>query len=117
MREWVAMNVGISAGAMSAAAVGARIKDARLRRSLTLAQVGRAVGVTAACICQWESGRSSPRQKWLTRLAHVLDTSVAYLITGAGGPFVEASEVIERAREEIAQALGVDVSRVKVDIG
>lgn len=110
------MKADISAGDMSAAAVGARIKDARLRRELTLAEVGRAVGVTGACICQWESGRSAPRQKWLTKLAETLGTDVPYLIAGVGGPFVEAADVIERAREEIAQALGIAVSQVKVDI-
>lgn len=110
------MKADLSADDLSAAAVGARIKDARLRRALTLADVGRAVGVTGACVCQWESGRSAPRQKWLTKLAEALDTSVAYLVTGAGGPFVEAGDVIERAREEIAQALGIALSQVKVDI-
>lgn len=118
------MNFTASAKA-DAVALGARLRELRQRRGFKLADVAGPVGVTRACICQWESGRSSPRHAALKTVAEVLNTSVNYLLTGhemdtdpARKPsqILSSAEVIRRAREEIAVALGVPISKVRVEI-
>ena len=99
--------------------LGARLRDLRRRRGLTLDQVGRSLGVTRACVCQWETGKSYPQRKFIPELARSLDTSVAYLVAGdENGTAVddEAAAVIRRAKQEIANALHADVSRVRIEI-
>lgn len=107
----------------TAASIGARLKQLRTRRGLTLETVARPLGVTRSCISQWERGRSPPGAKYFETLAKTLDTTVAYLLTGAddrpprsGALAVEAPDVVLRARKDIARALGVDVSKVRVEI-
>ena len=99
--------------------LGGRLRDLRRRRGLTLDEVGRSLGVTRACVCQWESGKSYPLRKFIPDLARTLDTSVSYLVAGdTSGALVndEAAAVIRRARKEIADALRYDVSRVRIEI-
>lgn len=99
--------------------LGGRLRDLRRRRGLTLDEVGRSLGVTRACVCQWESGKSYPLRKFIPDLARTLDTSVSYLIAGdKAGAVVDdqAAAVIWRARKEIADALRFDVSRVRIEI-
>jgi transcriptional regulator with XRE-family HTH domain len=106
--------------------MGDRLRDLRQRRGLTLTNVAGPLGVTNACVCQWESGRSFPRRGYLEPLAGTLGTSVSYLIAGEGDPdlvaprkrpaVVTAANVIRRARREIARALGLRVSEVRVEI-
>lgn len=107
----------------SATSIGARLKDLRLRRGLTLDTVARPLGVTRSCVSQWESGRSPPGTKYFERLAETLSTSVVFILTGANeqspGPRtlkIEAPDVVLRARRDIADALGLDVSKVRVEI-
>jgi transcriptional regulator with XRE-family HTH domain len=108
----------------TAAGIGARIKELRTRRGLTLENVARPLGVTRSCISQWERGRSPPGAKYFERLAETLDTTVAYLVTGANDRSpdegrtlaVEAPDVVLRARKDIARALGVKLSNVRVEI-
>jgi transcriptional regulator with XRE-family HTH domain len=107
----------------SATSIGARLKDLRVRRGLTLETVARPLGVTRSCVSQWESGRSPPGTKYFDRLAQTLSTSVTFILTGANEQLpptktlkVEAPDVVLRARRDIADALGLHVSKVRVEI-
>ena len=100
-------------------ALGARLRELRRRRGLTLDEVGRNIGVTRACVCQWESGKSYPQRKFIPELARTLETSAAYLVAGDGTGIIvddQAAAVIRRAKKEIAEALSFDVSRVRIEI-
>jgi len=75
--------------------------------------------VTSAAVCQWEAGKSYPLRKYLPNLAGALDTSVNYLLVGQldQRPIdARAARAIRQARKLVANALGVDVSRVKIEI-
>lgn len=112
------------------AKIGARLRELRLKRGLTLAEVAAPLGVTGACISQWETGRSFPRAEYLEPLAEALSSSLAYLFAGneqgaadaATSPArkdhaeLGAAEVIRRARRDIAHVLGLPVSQVRVEI-
>ena len=113
--------------APSAANIGARIRELRQRRALTVTELARRVNVTIACVSQWEHGKRPPAQKLVTRLAEALHTHVAYLLTGEGDPEIipepgqftipaAAIDVIAHARKMIANELGVPLGAVRVQI-
>lgn len=114
-------------GGGAAARTGARLRALRLQRGLTLNQVAAPLGVTNSCISQWEKGRSFPGGDYLEPLADTLSTTVAYLVTGEGESDatsprtlptdLSAADVIDRARREIADALGLAMDEVRVEIG
>lgn len=49
-------------------------------RHLTLEEVADAIGTTKAVVSQLETGRTTLSQKWLDRIAPVLNTSAGYLL-------------------------------------
>jgi transcriptional regulator with XRE-family HTH domain len=110
------MDSGVPPGGVTAAVVGSRIRELRIRRAMTLRAVAEAVGVTATSVSFWETGRSYPRHETLAKLAQVLGTSMSYLLEGVGSA-VDQTKFVNLAREQIARELGVDVSKVKVVIG
>lgn len=117
------MNFTPIRAAATASSIGARLKELRTRRRLTLESVARPLGVTRSCVSQWERGRSPPGAKYFETLAETLNTTVAYLLTGASEGsasdrtlVVEAPDVVLRARKDIARALGIDLSKVRVEI-
>lgn len=98
-----------------------RVMQLRDERDLTQNQLGKRVGVSGTCVWNWETGNTFPRTAAMTRLADALGTSVDYLIVG-NGPSTASAEgvqrsltvVIEEAREAVANAAGVPVSKVRV---
>lgn len=60
----------------------ARLTQARVRRSLTKADLAAEVGVSAAAIGQYEAGVNSPRSDVLGRLAKALDVSPGFFCVG-----------------------------------
>ncbi len=68
--------------ALPAAELGARIRAARLAQSLTQDELARAVGVTRSAVAQWETGRAGQVGSNLARIARVLGTSAAHLLSG-----------------------------------
>jgi transcriptional regulator with XRE-family HTH domain len=65
-------------------AIGERIRIARQQRGLTQEKLADAVGVTRSAVAQWETGRAGQITGNLSRIAAVLDVSVAHLM-GDGG--------------------------------
>ena len=60
---------------------GEKIKEARLAKGWTQAELGEKVGVTKQAITAWETGHSRPRKKLdVESLSQVLDISVDYLM-------------------------------------
>lgn len=108
----------------TATSIGARLKAARLRKGLTLERVAKPLGITRSCVSQWERGRSAPGARYFEQLAETLGTSVAHLLTGrrddapadAQSLAVEAPDVVLQARKDVARALGVDLSQVRVEV-
>lgn len=66
--------------------LAARIRAARLAQGLTQDQLARAVNVTRSAVAQWETGRAGQVGSNLARVARVLGTSAAYLLTGEQEP-------------------------------
>lgn len=49
--------------------LGAKIRDARRRRAMTVSGLARYLGVTHAAVSQWEHGRYRPSKKHLALLS------------------------------------------------
>lgn len=92
---------------------------ARLRRSKGFSKTDLAerLGVTVTSICYWEQGRSRPRLDRLQRLADLLGTSPAELLSRSSAPGSDhLSELVTRMRAEIAHAAGTTPSKVRIVI-
>lgn len=59
-----------------------RLRAARAAAGLTQEQVGRALGVSAQTIANWEHGRTSPSTADVARLAALYRVSCDWLLTG-----------------------------------
>lgn len=81
-------------------ALGAKLKELRLRKGQSLQQVADAVGSSKAHIWELETGKSkNPSIDLLTKLAENFDVSVAYLIGEAPGSADENPELIAMYRD------------------
>jgi ribosome-binding protein aMBF1 (putative translation factor) len=52
------------------------VRDARLNRGLSVADLAKRVGVTGPCIYFWETGKTRPRDANLSALSKVLKLPV-----------------------------------------
>lgn len=98
-----------------------RVMLLREERGLTQVQLGKRVGVSGTCVWNWETGNTFPRSAAMSKLADALGTTVDYLGVGNGpskpngdGGQRSLTVVIEEARQAVADAAGVPVSKVRV---
>jgi len=56
--------------------LGGVLRDARLKRGLTLQKVADAVGVSGPAVSHWESGLNGPSDKHLSAICKVLKLPV-----------------------------------------
>lgn len=89
--------------------LGKKIRDLRLRRGLTVQQLGEATSLSKGFISQVENSRTSPSLATLQDLARALETSVAYLV-------VEEERVpyVVRSADRPRLQLGGTTSRIEV---
>jgi transcriptional regulator with XRE-family HTH domain len=74
--------------------LGARLREVRRQRGITLKQVAEAVGVTESFVSQVERGTANPSVATLRRMAETLGETVASLFVGA-----EPTGMVVRAGE------------------
>ena len=100
-----------------------RVIDLREERELTQAELARKVDVTQTCVWNWESANTYPRPMAMKRLAQALGTTPAHLngeeadsSFGVDGENANRplAEIIMEARERVAAAAGLAVSKVRV---
>ena len=56
------------------------IKDVRVRRNLTQAEVASALGVSSVVYCRYETGARQPSIDMLVQMANIFDVTVDYLL-------------------------------------
>jgi len=99
-----------------------RVSELRETKHLTLAELGRAAGVSGTCVWNWESGNTCPRAESMKALVSALGTTATYLLDGRDVASDDRllpeqptlPHVIRSAREAIAEAAGVPLSKVRV---
>lgn len=103
--------------------LGERIKRLRKNRGLSMRALAGLAGVSKPTLWKWESDRVRPRHTTMQRLAVELGISELELVYGA--PAVRSSDdleagsladIVRDARRRIAEAAGVDESRIDVRI-
>jgi transcriptional regulator with XRE-family HTH domain len=72
--------------------IGPRLRNARLRQGLTLAEVAGGAGITKGFLSQLERDRTSPSVGTLVEICRVLELSIGELFDGATTPLVRAGE-------------------------
>lgn len=75
--------------------VGERIKLAREKKGLKQEKLGELIGAHTVTISRWERGINQPNSDTLNRIAHVLETSVAYLTGETDDPKRYTSRLLE----------------------
>lgn len=99
-----------------------RVSELRESKHLTLAELGRAAGVSGTCVWNWESGNTIPRAESMKGLVSALGTTATYLVEGRDVSSDDRlppeqpslSHVIRSAREAISESAGVPISKVRV---
>ncbi len=105
------------AAAIALAAIGVRIREVRLARSMTLQGLAEASGLSPSMLSLVERGRASPSIGSLVVIASALDVAMSDLLAGEPAPeerlVVRAAEqpAIETAQHVIRRLLREDRSR------
>lgn len=98
--------------------LGNRIRDSRIARGLSQADLARQLEISTSAVWNWEQNGAQPRPAMLNALAAALNVPEPYLRTGRqdeAPPRRTAVQIIYAARQEIAEINGVEVDRVLID--
>ncbi|MGQ0589824.1 MAG: helix-turn-helix domain-containing protein [Sphingosinicella sp.] len=117
-----------------------RVAKRREEKGLTLAELGRAAGVSGTCVWNWENGNTFPKAPALRALAAALGATATYLVEGPDEPVLVAAESspdapstslprggvpippdknglsISEAKEGLSRYFGVPVESVQITI-
>ncbi len=91
---------------LEATDIGARIKEAREAKEMTVTQAATRLGVRETTLQNWEAGITAPRANRLQMLAGVLDTSMLWLLSGSAAhePTHLAASKIEIVAQKLERA-------------
>lgn len=105
---------------------GARLRQLRVERNLLQGAIASKLGVSAVTVSYWESDRRLPRMHRVEALAEILQVPVSELLgdmvtgkrpdrKGPRNPVIVAN-AINRSRIEIAHAVGVPPTAIRISI-
>lgn len=97
--------------------LGRRIRDMRMTRGMSQADLAKRLDVSATAVWNWEMNGAQPRPTMLAAIAGALDISERYLRTGQAEQATSArtaAEVVYAARKEIAELNGVEIDKVRI---
>jgi transcriptional regulator with XRE-family HTH domain len=100
--------------ALSSQSFGGRLQRLRKDRGLTLAQLADQLGVSKPTVWAWEQGKARPVEGRMEALAQALGAPEWEMLMGRTTPVLP--ELITRAKEQIAGALGVSPDKVRIVI-
>ena len=85
-----------------------QIRNLRKARRMSQVELGKRLGVTKACVCNWETDNIQPSIEMLVRLATFFSVSTDYLLGFEPGEYIDVTglsdEMIANLRQ-IAEAL------------
>ncbi|WP_447750340.1 helix-turn-helix domain-containing protein [Sphingopyxis fribergensis] len=93
---------------------GGRLQRLRTSAGLNQAEVAKRMGVSAPSVSSWENGRARPNRGRMAKLAAILGVQTSALLDDAKPE--GAQDLIDRSREQIAQAVGISPDRVRIFI-
>jgi transcriptional regulator with XRE-family HTH domain len=98
--------------ALAGQSFGNRLQRLRKERGLTLAQLAAQLGVSKPTVWAWEQGKARPIEGRMEALAQALDVPAWEMLMGRSTPVLP--DLITRAKEQIAGALGVPLDKVRI---
>ncbi|WP_299194736.1 helix-turn-helix domain-containing protein [uncultured Erythrobacter sp.] len=101
-----------SAGPAIGDSFGMRLNRLRRERSLTLAQVANALGVSKPTVWAWEKGKARPLPERIAAIAAVLGVSEGDLSEAHAG--AASSALVDECRLRIASQYGTDPGNVRI---
>ena len=84
-----------------------RLKLLREKERYSLEGLSKIIGVKSNTIWRWENNKAKPDTDTVVRIAHALNTTVAYLLGETDDPTPNASLVFNDANEQIQKALAL----------
>ena len=75
---------------------GARLRELREEKGVSMIELARAIGVSDAAVCKWENGLAEPKLSYVLRLAEYFDCTVDY-ISGNDGEYSTAAKPVKIA--------------------
>ena len=90
--------------------LGSRIRELRIARGLTQAQLGEMVESDGNTISRWELDKLGMRREYVLKFAKALDTSVAFLLEETDDPARLSYSTGDMASDEIAISVAPSVS-------
>ena len=82
--------------------ISTRILSARMKASLTQAQLAQRLGIHRSAVAQWELGSTNPSLMHLTQIADIVGVRLDWLATGRG--VARGGQTTLRSRSAIGQA-------------
>ena len=101
-----------SRGAPTGVSFGGRLQQLRKQRGLTLSQLAAQLGVSKPTVWAWEQGKARPVEARMEALAQALGVPEWEMLMGRSSPVLP--DLITRAKEQIASALGVPLDKVRI---
>jgi transcriptional regulator with XRE-family HTH domain len=93
---------------------GSRLQRLRKERGLTLSQLAAQLGVSKPTVWAWEQGKARPVEGRMEALAQALHVPEWEMLMERSSPMLP--DLITRAKEQIAGALGVAPEKVRIVI-
>ena len=87
--------------------IGEKLRSARLSNRLTLAQVGKTLGVGHGSVAKWERDENNPTLEHLINLAELFDTPIHMLIAENLSAIATMRHEIEALSEDKQQELAL----------
>ena len=97
--------------------LGRRIRDTRVKRGLSQADLAKQLQVSSTAVWNWEMNGVQPRPMFLAKIAGALGVSDHFLQTGLVDEIAgmrTTAEIIDAAKEEIAAINGVGIEKVRI---
>jgi transcriptional regulator with XRE-family HTH domain len=103
--------------------ISKRIKEKREERGILASEFARRVGVTPTAVWNWEKNSITPRQPALEAIAKVLGVTTAFLLYGVETQAIarpqaasSVASILEEAKLRLAEATGLTLDRIKLDL-
>lgn len=90
-----------------------RVRDARVRKRYSKADIARRLGITRSAVAQWESGIAEPNSENMRNLARILGVPVEWLQTERG-PATISDETTPL--EPMAEGEQINISELGADL-
>jgi len=94
--------------------LAARLSRHRKDMGLTLAAVAQKLGVSKPTVWAWEQGRARPSPERLAGIAELFGLGAANLTSGRDNEAL--GDALARARQQVADAFGVEAAKVRIMI-